>query len=98
MGLHSACFTLIPPYREYDISVDSEEPQQTLSFVPERKSKAYIAEDGSEREVASFTLGKGVADWGPLTVYAVMRSGDIYAICPYLPQNACVCLSLFLTC
>ena len=49
-----------------------------------------MAEDDSEREVASFTLGKGRADWGPLTVYAVTRSGDIYSICPYMPQNASV--------
>jgi len=75
--------------REYDISVDPEEPQQVLSFIPEKKtSKSYLAEDPAEREVASFTLGKGKADWGPLTVYAIMRSGDIYSICPYMPKNA----------
>ena len=49
-----------------------------------------MAEDEFEREVASFSLGKGRADWGPLTVYAVTRSGDIYSICPYMPQNASV--------
>ena len=76
--------------REYDISADTEEPQQVLSFVPEKRPKAFMAEDESEREVASFTLGKGRADWGPLTVYAITRSGDIYSICPYMPQNACV--------
>ncbi|TFK43370.1 hypothetical protein BDQ12DRAFT_622288 [Crucibulum laeve] len=76
--------------REYDISVDTEEPQQVLSFVPERKFKSFVAEDQSEREVASFTLGKGRADWGPLTIYAVMKSGDIYSICPYMPQNASI--------
>lgn len=59
-----------------------------MSFVPEKKSKSYFAEDESEREVASFTLGRGKADWGPLSIYAVMKSGDIYAICPYMPQNA----------
>ncbi|KAG7097129.1 hypothetical protein E1B28_004507 [Marasmius oreades] len=77
--------------REYDISRDTDEPQQVLLFVPDRKpGRSYIAEDPSEREVASFTLGKGHADWGPLTVYAVMRSGDVYAICPYMPKNASV--------
>lgn len=80
----------MPVIREYDISLDTEEPQQVLSFVPERKSGSFMAEDVSEREVASFTLGKGRADWGPLTVYAVMKSGDIYSICPYLPANAYV--------
>jgi nucleoporin NUP82 len=74
--------------REYDISVDTEEPQQVLSFVPEKKSKSYLAEDTSERETASFALGKGRADWGPLTIYAVMKSGDVYSICPYMPKNA----------
>ncbi|KAF9263555.1 hypothetical protein L218DRAFT_901764 [Marasmius fiardii PR-910] len=77
--------------REYDISQDTDEPQQLLSFVPDRKpGRSYIAEDPSEREVASFALGKGRADWGPLTAYAVMRSGDVYAICPYMPKNASV--------
>ncbi|KAJ8481252.1 hypothetical protein ONZ45_g15367 [Pleurotus djamor] len=75
---------------EYDISVDTEEPQQVVSFLPERKSKSFVAVDESEREVASFTFGRGTADWGPLTVYAITRSGDVYAICPYMPQNASV--------
>ncbi|KAJ7179843.1 hypothetical protein C8R43DRAFT_376383 [Mycena crocata] len=76
--------------REYDISMDTEEPQQVLSFVPEKKTKSFIAEDASEREVASFSLGQGRADWGPLTVYAIMKSGDIYSICPYMPKNASI--------
>ncbi|CAK5275712.1 unnamed protein product [Mycena citricolor] len=76
--------------REYDISVDAEEPQQVLSFVPERRAGSYLAEDASEREVASFCLGQGRADWGPLTVYAVMKSGDVYSICPYMPKNASI--------
>lgn len=73
---------------EYDISVDTEEPQQVLTFVPEKKTKSYLAEDYSELEVASFILGRGTADWGPLTIYAIMKSGDIYSICPYMPRNA----------
>ncbi|KAF4619426.1 hypothetical protein D9613_005509 [Agrocybe pediades] len=77
-------------FREYDISVDTEEPQQVLSFVPNKKPNSYMAEDDSEREVTSFTLGKGQADWGPLTVYALMKSGDIYAMCPYMPRNASI--------
>ncbi|TCD66933.1 hypothetical protein EIP91_000711 [Steccherinum ochraceum] len=76
--------------REYDISQDTEEPQQVLSFVPEKKSKSFLAEDSAEREVASFTLGRGKADWGPLSVYALMKSGDIYSLCPYMPTNASI--------
>ena len=70
--------------------MDTDEPQQVLSFVTERKKKSFYAEDLSEREVASFTFGKGQADWGPLTVYALMKSGDVYSICPYMPKNASV--------
>lgn len=58
--------------------------------MPEKIRKSYLAEDDAERQVASFTLGKGNADWGPLSVYVVMRSGDIYAICPYMPKNAAI--------
>ncbi|KAI5829840.1 hypothetical protein K523DRAFT_352178 [Schizophyllum commune Tattone D] len=77
--------------REYDVSVDPEEPLQVLSFVPEKKRRmSYLAEDPAEREVTSFTIGKGNADWGPLTIYALMKSGDVYAICPYMPQNASI--------
>ncbi|KAI0774406.1 hypothetical protein C8Q74DRAFT_832825 [Fomes fomentarius] len=77
--------------REYDITADADEPQQTLSFVPERRmSNSFLADDAADREVASFAFGRGKADWGPLTVYAVMKSGDVYAICPYLPKNASV--------
>ncbi|KAM5534279.1 hypothetical protein V8D89_012007 [Ganoderma adspersum] len=77
--------------REYDISEDADEPQQTLSFVPEKKKgSSFLADSGGEREAISFALGKGRADWGPLTVYAVMRSGDIYAISPYVPKNASI--------
>ncbi|KIY49501.1 hypothetical protein FISHEDRAFT_65459 [Fistulina hepatica ATCC 64428] len=77
--------------REYDVSVDVEEPQQTLSFVPQDDHRAsFHADDPADREATSFTLGKGEADWGPLTVYALTRSGDIYSICPYLPVNACI--------
>jgi nucleoporin NUP82 len=74
--------------REYDISLDAEEPQQLLTFLHPHMHGAFLAEHVSEREVSSFTLGKGKADWGPLTVYAITKSGDVYSICPYMPKNS----------
>lgn len=74
--------------REYDVSFDPDEPRKLIDFFPDKKRSIYAAVDTSEREVASFTFGKGKADWGPLTIYALMKSGDIYAFCPYLPENA----------
>ena len=60
-----------------------------MIFVPEKKKgNSFLADDDGERETVSFALGKGRADWGPLTVYTLMRSGDIYAISPYMPKNA----------
>lgn len=72
------------------MSIDPDEPQQTQSFVPERRATSFMAYDTAEREATSFSFGKGKADWGPLTIYVVMKSGDIYARCPYLPKNAFV--------
>ncbi|KAF9055104.1 hypothetical protein BDZ89DRAFT_1055715 [Hymenopellis radicata] len=78
-------------FSEYDIAVDAEDPQQLLTFVSDKKSgKSFVDEDPDDRQVASFALGKGRGDWGPLTIYAVMKSGDIYSICPYMPRNASV--------
>ncbi|KAH0840061.1 hypothetical protein J3R83DRAFT_1028 [Lanmaoa asiatica] len=45
--------TLTTNSREYDISVDWEEPQQVLSFIPEKKSRSFLAQDPAEREGTS---------------------------------------------
>ncbi|KAG9002874.1 hypothetical protein FRB90_011299 [Tulasnella sp. 427] len=74
--------------REYDVSSQVEEPLQTLYFLPQKvRRRGYQADQGAE-QVVSFTFGKGVADWGPLTVYALAKSGDIYAMAPFLPTYA----------
>lgn len=70
------------------MSLDPDEPCKVVDFVPPRKRGSYAVEDDLEREVSSFTFGKGKADWGPLTVYTLMKSGDVYAMCPYLPERA----------
>lgn len=59
-----------------------------------------MADDGAKRAVAfSFGALSGWAnapsatfasDWSALTLFGLMANGDIYAICPYLPQNATV--------
>ncbi|KAF8504220.1 hypothetical protein JB92DRAFT_780955 [Gautieria morchelliformis] len=90
----SACTLLVMTvdgtFREYDMSMDPEEPQQTLSFMPERSRASSFRGDSSSRDVVSFCLGNGKADWGPLTVYALTKSGDIWAMCPFMPSNAMV--------
>ena len=89
--------------REYDVSVDSEEPLQTLCFlhtsmmpgsnnisVQSTKSKGFSADDERASECVSFDIGKCDNDWSPLTLYGMMKNGDIYAICPFIPTNASV--------
>jgi nucleoporin NUP82 len=74
---------------EYDLAVDAEEPRQTLNFVPQRnRRKGFMAVDEASEQIVSFCLGKSKADWSSLTVYALARSGDVYAICPFMPSNA----------
>ncbi|KAF9509867.1 hypothetical protein BS47DRAFT_1348682 [Hydnum rufescens UP504] len=77
-------------FREYDVSRDAEEPQQSLSFVSPRTRGQYSVEDPSTREAVSFCIGQGNTDWSPLTVFALMKSGDVWAMSPFLPSNALV--------
>ncbi|TIB92557.1 hypothetical protein E3Q18_02288 [Wallemia mellicola] len=88
-------------FREYDISIDSEDPQQSISFVQaaampgsvtnqqfSNKSKGFSADDERSTECVSFDIGRGDSDWGPLTLYGLMKNGDVFAICPFMPNNA----------
>lgn len=41
-----------------------------------------------EKEAVAFCFGSGDAIWSPLTVYCLMKSGAVFAVCPYLPKHA----------
>jgi nucleoporin NUP82 len=55
-----------------------------------------------DRKVVSFTLALDLRstaeeektstahDWSPLTVYALCSTGDVYALCPFLPKEATI--------
>ncbi|GAA5974148.1 hypothetical protein JCM11641_003465 [Rhodosporidiobolus odoratus] len=79
--------------RDYTINEDVEEPAQTVSFVrkPEKESGTrygFSAEDQDASRAVGMTVGEGKGDWGPLTLYALMRNGDIVSLCPFLPKKA----------
>lgn len=141
--------------REYDVAKDTEEPQQTASFLPiqptpnaqrsrsrsatpnlatHNRSSSPIAsrsssnfgasggfglsaEDDDATTAVSFALcvneaslarstafdqdddgawaaaasrSQGPTDWSPLTVFGLMKNGDVWAICPFLPRSAVV--------
>lgn len=44
--------------------------------------------DSFEMEVASACFGgRGSGDWSPMTLWLAMREGDVYALCPLLPEK-----------
>lgn len=131
--------------REYDVAKDTEEPQQTASFLPLHHAAAtqrsrsrsatpslssrnpdssvaprsfcVSADDDDATTAVSFSLcvtnapqprstpfdqdadqawaeaaslSSGPSDWSPLTVFGLMRNGDVWALCPFLPKSATV--------
>jgi nucleoporin NUP82 len=83
--------------REYDPTVDAEEPVQSFSFIQKKKkSNTFNTDDPAASEAVSFAFGcgscpaagaRGSYDWSPLTVYGLMRGGDVLALCPICPAR-----------
>ncbi|KAF9930478.1 hypothetical protein FBU30_000450 [Linnemannia zychae] len=71
--------------RMYDVAVDIDEPEQTFSFRAEGVSSgAYGLEN---LQAASFCFGSKYSSWGQLAVYGLTQDGDLYMICPVMPQS-----------
>lgn len=92
--------------REFDPTVDAEEPLQSFSFVQKKKkANTFNMDDEESTEAVSFAFGcgsrnatgaRGNSDWTPLTVYGLMRNGDLFALCPISPSRLCVAISFHL--
>lgn len=87
--------------REYDVVRDVDEPQQTIAVLPSSRPapSKWSAADEDEQCAVSFACvrdGASLADsrdtgpvsWLPYTLFVLMRSGDIFALCPFLPRYA----------
>ncbi|GAA5936883.1 hypothetical protein JCM3775_002734 [Rhodotorula graminis] len=84
--------------REYTVSESLDEPAQTLSFAragagagagAARKGGFGLdAVDRDAQTAVALCIGEGRGDWGPLTLYALMRNGDVVSMCPFLPKKA----------
>ena len=77
--------------REYTLSEDSEEPSQTVSFLDtegRRGNRGFSSDDVGAETAVAFTVGEGKGDWGCLTLWGLMRNGDVRAVCPFLPKKA----------
>ncbi|CAE7085971.1 unnamed protein product [Rhizoctonia solani] len=73
--------------REYDVSKDPSEPQQTVELLAPPQNKLKYDATASA-EAVSFCLGQGSADWSAFTVYVLTAEGEVWANCPFLPANA----------
>ncbi|KAG5982160.1 hypothetical protein E4U55_002230 [Claviceps digitariae] len=60
---------------------------QDFSASTSTTNKAF-SPDSFEMEVAAASFAtKGSGGWNPMTLWVAMREGDIYALCPLLPQR-----------
>ncbi|GAB1519998.1 hypothetical protein RhiTH_003071 [Rhizoctonia solani] len=73
--------------REYDVSKDPNEPQQTVELLAPSQSKLKY-DASAPAEAVSFCIGQGYADWSAFTVYVLTSEGELWATCPFLPANA----------
>ncbi|KHO00680.1 WD40 repeat-like-containing domain protein [Metarhizium album ARSEF 1941] len=60
---------------------------QDFSASTSATNKAF-SPDSFEMEVATASFAaKGSGGWNPMTLWVAMREGDVYALCPLLPQR-----------
>jgi hypothetical protein len=53
-----------------------------------KRKSVYTAEDVLSKTAVSFDLGKGEGEWGSLAIWGLMKNGDVWTICPFLPEFA----------
>jgi nucleoporin NUP82 len=67
--------------------VDGTSTNQDFSASKFGATKAF-SPDSFEMEVASACFGsRGSGGWSPMTLWVAMREGDVYALCPLLPEK-----------
>ncbi|KAG0216036.1 hypothetical protein BGX33_000557 [Mortierella sp. NVP41] len=71
--------------RMYDVAVDIDEPEQVFSFMAEGITSNSYGMDVIE--MASFCFGSKYSPWGQLAVYGLTRDGELYLLCPVMPQS-----------
>ncbi|PCD40366.1 hypothetical protein QX201_008645 [Fusarium graminearum] len=67
--------------------VDATTLDQDFSASTTNTNKAF-SPDSFDMEVAAASFStKGAGGWNPMTLWIAMREGDVYALCPLLPQK-----------
>ena len=57
------------------------------SAASSKRRRAFGTPDEDAESAVSFAIGQGLGDWGPMTLYGLMRNGDVWAVCPFLPKR-----------
>lgn len=66
---------------------DGQSLEQDFSASTNATNKGF-SPDSFEMEVAAASFAsKGTGGWNPMTLWVAMREGDVYALCPLLPQK-----------
>ena len=95
LGANSASLLVLTTdavVREYDVTHNVDEPQQTLACAPPRaraRGGAFSADDDDSGVAVALAVGDcGTSDWLTLTLFVLMQNGDVWALCPFLPRHA----------
>ncbi|XXH04782.1 nuclear cap binding complex subunit [Hypoxylon texense] len=66
---------------------DGTSLDQNFAASPDVTNKGF-SPDSFEMEVAAACFaGRGSGGWSPMTLWVAMREGDVYALCPLLPEQ-----------
>lgn len=83
----------IPFHPSVPTPLSATTPTSTVASLTSRASKrksTFTAEDVSSKTAVGFDLGQGQGEWGALAVWCCMKNGDVWTICPFLPEFASV--------
>ncbi|OZJ05957.1 hypothetical protein BZG36_01183 [Bifiguratus adelaidae] len=93
-GCHLCVLTQDAIVRLYNVGQDINNPEQTFDFKYATGEKSrYLGGHSyglsSECDQAvSFCFGKGDDKWGEMALYCLMQNGDVYGVCPFIPDHS----------
>ncbi|GAA5975834.1 hypothetical protein JCM5350_000749 [Sporobolomyces pararoseus] len=112
LGTHSSSLLVLTEedckLREYTLHEQVDEPSQVLSFLNETEqeedlkkgrggARFFSAEDEGARQMTGMCLGEGGETWEKMTVWGLMKNGDVRSICPFLPKRSTLSKNYLLT-
>ncbi|KAI9012966.1 hypothetical protein BC832DRAFT_548477 [Gaertneriomyces semiglobifer] len=78
----------------FNVLADDRRPEQTFHFKPPVEQLQRPNRDGlfsanmNKDEFASFCFGPQDGKWGTMTLYGVTRGGDVFSLCPVMPDGS----------